>query len=89
MKLRHATALVLTGWYLMIPPQLGGDRRSYDPHASLARWFAYRSFDSAHECEGGKFLEREGHKQDGDPLKSAFESAQCIATDDPRLKESK
>jgi hypothetical protein len=35
----------------------------------------------------GEVLNREGHKQSGDPMKTALDSAQCIATDDPRLKE--
>jgi hypothetical protein len=87
MNLRHAAALALVGWYLMIPPQTA--QKTFDDHAPLARWFVFSAHDAAHECEGAKFLNREGHKQTGDPLKAALDSAQCIATDDPRLKESR
>jgi hypothetical protein len=41
---------------------------------------------SAHECEGAKFLDREGLKPRHDPLADDFKHAQCIASDDPRLK---
>jgi hypothetical protein len=63
--------------------------RRFDDHAPLASWFVFSAYDAAHECEGAKFLNREGHKQSGDPMKAAMDSAQCIATDDPRLKESR
>jgi hypothetical protein len=80
--------LFLIGWYLMIPPLSGGSGAAkYDRDAPLARWFVYGAYDSAHECEGSKFLNREGVKQrPQDALKGAFDAAQCIATDDPRLK---
>jgi hypothetical protein len=87
MSVRRAAALVLVGWYLMIPPRTGHDQQAFDDHAPLASWFVFSAYDAAHECEGAKFLNREGHKQSGDPMKAAMDSAQCIASDDPRLKE--
>ena len=87
MNPRHAAALALVGWYLMIPPRTAHDQQTFDDRAPLARWFVFSVHDAAHECEGAKFLNREGHKQSGDPMKAALDSAQCIATDDPRLKE--
>jgi hypothetical protein len=87
MKPRHAAALALVGWYLMIPPRSAADQKTFDDHAPLASWFVFSAHDAAHECEGAKFLNHEGHKQRGDPMKGAWDSAQCIATDDPRLKE--
>jgi len=86
MKPRHAAALALVGWYLMIPPRSSG-QKAVDSGAPLSKWTVSSAYDAAHECEGAKFLNREGHKQDTDPLKAAFDAAQCIATDDPRLKE--
>jgi hypothetical protein len=86
-KLRRTAALALLGWYLMLPPRVGTAPNGIDDHAPLSRWFAYSSHDAAHECEGAKFLNREGHKSLDDPMHRAFEQAQCIATDDPRLKE--
>ena len=41
--------------------------------------------DSAHECEGAKFLNREAHKSVDGPMHHALEQAQCIESDDPRL----
>jgi hypothetical protein len=86
MKLRHAAALAIVGWYLMIPPRTAHDHVTFDDHAPLASWFVFSAHDAAHECEGAKFLNREAHKQSGDPMKAALDSAQCIAIDDPRLK---
>jgi hypothetical protein len=85
MKLRHAAALALIGWYLMIPPRSESGPNAFDDRAPLSRWFIFNSHDAAHECEGAKFLNREGHKQPNDPMHHAFEQAQCIASDDPRL----
>jgi len=87
MNLSHTATLALVGWYLMIPPRTGHDQQTFDDHAPLASWFVFSAYDAAHECEGAKFLNHEGHKQSGDPMKAAMDSAQCIATDDPRLKE--
>jgi hypothetical protein len=81
-----ALALAILGWYLMIPPRTGRDQQTFDDRAPIASWFVFSAHDAAHECEGAKFLNREGHKQSGDPMKAALDSAQCIATDDPRLK---
>jgi hypothetical protein len=52
----HAAALVLVGWYLMVPPwPVASDPNSSDVvpdvTASLGRWTTERAFDSARECE--------------------------------------
>jgi len=91
MKPHHAAALALVGWYLMVPPRViqsqTTEQQTFDYGAPLSKWTVSSAYDAAHECEGAKFLNREGHKQNSDPLKAAFDAAQCIATDDPRLKE--
>jgi hypothetical protein len=71
----------------MIPPSGGvsGSGTAYDAQAPLSRWFVFSAQDSAHECEGARFLNREGHKRADDRMKAVFDAAQCIATDDPRL----
>jgi len=48
MKSRHAAALALVGWYLMVPPR---DGSTIDTKAPLAQWENWSSFDSAAECE--------------------------------------
>jgi hypothetical protein len=51
MKPRHAAALALVGWYLMMPPQdlrVPGDE--IEETAPLSRWIMAGSYDSADEC---------------------------------------
>ena len=59
-NLRHAAALALVGWYLMLPPFIrvapdprapGADRVAPDSHAPLSKWFWSGSFDSVDDCE--------------------------------------
>jgi len=83
MDRRHLAVFGLLGWYLMIPPHSASNQ--YDDRAPLSHWFVYSSHDTAHECEGAKFLNREGNKDSGNAMHHAFEQAQCIASDDPRL----
>jgi len=49
MKSRHAAALALVGWYLMIPPM--GLHVEVEYNAPLSQWDMMGSFDSADECE--------------------------------------
>jgi hypothetical protein len=127
MNLRHAAALALVGWYLMMPPpdfdhatHLPNGRPNTD--APFSYWRNDGSFDSAKECkaelqnniEFSKQIEskiRREHRSE--QQESALEdkmdqqsnspkgfsrglrgygligamSAQCVASDDPRLKE--
>jgi hypothetical protein len=102
MRLRHAAALTLAGWYLMMPPHgsvkmiTEADRVvtwAWVRPVPLAGWSIVQGFDRADECT----------KQKGQLLQSAIAAsnsndkvfskrvaemfaAQCIATDDPRLK---
>jgi hypothetical protein len=87
-KICHAIALALVGWYLMTPPD-GKSSVSFD------KWSHSASFDSAKECEAARiFLYQSAKadlpKQSGDFLKSQMllseMMAECIQTDDPRLK---
>jgi hypothetical protein len=55
MKLRHAAALALVGWYLMMPPS---DGHSIDRNAPLDKWEVYSGYDTAKECEEGKIDQR-------------------------------
>lgn len=100
MNLRHAAALVLVGWYLMVPP-LGGNGKN-DTTAPLNRWTHPHTFSSAHDCEealaAARLSEalgiaslslREGLSEpDARALHLYSRGWQCIASDDPRLKES-
>lgn len=96
---RHAAALALVGWYLMVPP-LGSGHKP-DTSTPLSKWTIVirGSFDTARQCD-----ERHMKNVDGvsEFLKSylratptaaeqesidAVSAEKCIATDDPRLKE--
>jgi len=109
MNFRHAAALALVGWYLMMPPRADEVSGPSDPsedlvalHAPLSQWFLSLSFDTAQECqrvrekrynEGSRamhdLLKSGGHPDDGPRAQFIAQQMwyQCIATDDPRLKE--
>jgi hypothetical protein len=84
MKLSHAAALALVGWYLMAPP-VHAPNHKVDFHAPLAKWTILGSFDKAEDCEMADLRLRQT-PQTTKGL-SVWEAADlCIATDDPRLK---
>jgi hypothetical protein len=106
MNSRHAAALALVGWYLMIPPvfsPMGKHHRSFnDLRAPLNKWDIWSRFDSPTSCEKEKEhlrteapvrLKFAGEHPDQDPngniaaVSEAWQLADCIATDDLRLKE--
>ena len=97
MKLCHAAALALVGWYLMLPPRLV-DRFYSD--APLSQWkrFGSNEYPTKAKCEA----DREKYKSlfNFDPeklppekytartLARGVQAMQCIAADDPRLKSN-
>jgi hypothetical protein len=56
-NLRHAAALALVGWYLMVPPIASNGR--VDANVSLRKWWKFEIFDSAQECRA-TLLEMKG-----------------------------
>jgi hypothetical protein len=90
MKLHHAAALVLVGWYLFLPPT--SPDHSVDTKAPLSLWFkANHRFSSLSECKKVKqqlvdlhikpySSEHEREKAEGEM------AAICVSSDDPRLK---
>ena len=90
MTLRHAPALALVGWYLMMPPW-------GKLNAPLSEWVIYQAFDSAEVCTIARktLVDFQGNykgmamtliTQSGGNLQFDGSVATCIATDDPRLK---
>jgi hypothetical protein len=51
MKLRHAAALALVGWYLMMPPTSPPNSFTINEAAPLSKWYLIESFDSAESCK--------------------------------------
>src|SRR5262249_24600360 len=94
MNLRHAAALALVGWYLMVPTPYGSADLHYEPNLPLSKWTAFESFETADACGKARYdMQRKTEKDRPDQLtvkgRMAFLAgeAQCIATDDPRLAE--
>ncbi len=110
-NLRHAAALALVGWYLMVPPPYGpewyelcrdtaGDQSSPQSHECaeirlISKWNHVGSYETADECEAARNRLVKNFKYKTPPngvvtpeeAKDSMINSECIATDDPRLKE--
>ena len=97
MKLRHAAALALVGFYLMVPPY--SERpiplKNLPP---LSKWSIYQRYNTLDECRQVRSDITSGWLQDSPPdfvqrfgnnFKSTFARAECVVTNDPRLKGTK
>jgi hypothetical protein len=86
MNLRHAAALALVGWYLMVPPPdtvtLEQFRKGEMPPLTI--WIQLWAFDSAKECQDK--LAQLVHDQKDPRRRDTLAMGRCIASDDPRLK---
>jgi hypothetical protein len=90
MKPCHTAALVLIGWYLIIPSSKLPPGVAYKE--PLSKWQIVRGFDTADDCQDflDTFFEDSHQKQALNLLEPAYRDymfAECIASDDPRLKE--
>jgi len=55
MSSRHAAALALVGWYLLMPPWAGGDPPTdVNTSAPLIQWNVGYSFDTRAECQNAR-----------------------------------
>jgi hypothetical protein len=100
MNPRYAAALALMGWYLMSPPSDKGNPHVIDSNAPLATWVKIPTPDREF-CESAVKTLRTGGANHSTQSPKAGNSrtltssefrkkllaAQCVATDDPRLKE--
>jgi hypothetical protein len=87
---RHGAALALVGWYLLIPAVDKTSRVRAD--LPLDYWVHLDSFDTAAECREQALQNQVRiERQTGNPESrvAAYVAWRCIASDDPRLKESK
>ena len=96
MKYRHAAALVLVGWYLLMPPLINAPYK-VDTEAPLTSWKVYQTFNTAEECRKSLLSMQAKYQHSATaPTGSikrgtrAFalqvEFAQCVASDSPVLK---
>jgi hypothetical protein len=93
MKLRHAAALALIGWYLMAPPIYTPAYR-VDLSAPISAWDIIGSFNTASDCTDILIKlkkQRLGnpHSKKQKALHRRTDNSRCIATDDPRLKKNR
>jgi hypothetical protein len=99
MTIRHATALALLGWFLMVPqilaPQAPGAKYLIGPMTANSEpdfpsWRQAGIFDTQAACESAR-EELPGmltYKSPvpKDTIARVAKLAQCVADDDPRLK---
>jgi hypothetical protein len=79
MKPRHAAALALVGWYLMVPPESHTTR-------PLSEWYHISSHDTASECEDDRVKLKDAYKrQNNQEKEKLMVFSECIEADDPRL----
>jgi hypothetical protein len=85
MNLRHAAALGLVVWYLMVPPR-------YVIGIPMANWERRAVFDTKAKCENAATLVQGILPPDdltianpGPGYDPQLNSPQCVSSDDPRL----
>jgi hypothetical protein len=100
MKLHHAAALALVGWYLLMPPiTMEGEKAKIDGTVPLSQWNrGDRVYETESACEEARTKLRaiaESHKNWIGPSGSLaaandryvlLTNQRCVATEDPRLK---
>lgn len=93
MRVGHIATFAVVGWYLLIPPVASTTNNpAADPKAPLSHWRQFGGeYNSANECSGEITAARRNYQgaqqQDADyDVKLALPYAQCIASDDQRLK---
>ena len=97
-SLRHAAALALVGWYLMVPPRVP-QTHQVNEKAKLSEWRVVTTLPHKDGCEFAKDqllhmalaaqanVDATGKTPQENPeSRCALCKAQCVATDDPRLK---
>jgi hypothetical protein len=52
MNVRHAAALALVGWYLLVPPSTSPYYNQHDLWAPVSQWKIVERFETAMACEG-------------------------------------
>jgi hypothetical protein len=88
MKLRHAAALALVGWYLMVPPLASSQGLAVNLHAPLWKWISIGNYDSADACSKQLEFERELAQNPDYKIAAIFANGQYVTSDDPRLNSN-
>jgi hypothetical protein len=98
MNPRHAAALALVVWYLMIPSPLMAPPNASNLNAPLSTWHKYRGWGTEADCQnyisGVRAKVRDPEVQAKYPMENGWtwpafvdfwDAAKCVSSDDPRL----
>jgi hypothetical protein len=92
MKPCHSAALAFMGWYLIAPPirNIESNYSYLDEHAVYPDWKLICVLNTEAECEHVRDFAQERAAEDeflnDDPEVQQYSEAECIASDDPRIK---
>lgn len=85
MKLGHAAAIALAGWFLVTPPSQSDGH--YDTSAPLSKWKIEGGAGTREQCKETRALLSGRAIKEGRPSDIvAIKHAQCVSMDDPRLE---
>jgi hypothetical protein len=87
MNQRHAAAAALVGWYLMVPPVFIATKKPDYTAPCCTQWSNMHSSDTAAECEQYRQAWIHAKGEGSEFSRELYMLGQCIASDDPRLKE--
>jgi hypothetical protein len=80
MKRSQFVVIALAGWYLLLPPPAGSNRRLV--YAPLSLWKKIDTFDTQRQCEN---IRRQLiARMPG----TAIDTSRCVSSEDPRLSLS-
>ena len=86
MKSRHAAALALVGWYLIVAPiEHTGPFTRVDIKAPMKEWDMQATFDIKESCETAR-AEYLAYPPPAASNLAGDKFIQCVSADDPRLK---
>jgi hypothetical protein len=96
MKIRHAVAPALIGWYLMVPPLVNAPYK-IDTEAPLANWKVHQTFGTAEECNNSLLAAKNKYEHTASAPLGSIEKgtrafalqmtfAQCVSSNNPNLK---
>ena len=90
MNLRHAAALALVGWYLMIPPEVGYGPPIIQYQAPLTEWIRAQTLDSEKACRerlrGWSTVRGPFENAAQERAADRFRRGRCVPSDDPLVK---
>ena len=94
MRLRHACASFLVGWFLIVPPIVGqSPKLQVESGAPASKWEIVDEYASLSGCERDRGMWKSErtwkiltHRSNAHPPKrEAFAESLCIPSDDPKL----